>query len=248
MFWLNNAEIDDVEQLITDVMNGSEFDPEQVADVGYLQKILEKVSEWFEKIWNKITEFLEKLFGDFHGGLFGGGALSGAELAARWVAIVLAVLALAAVIFMIIRTVRKKARRGKNDIGEELKDFTSDPDRAFRLSKDYMEQGDNFLALRYLFIALLARLNKAGAIHADPAKTNRRYQKEIENSRIIPPEETAPFFKLFNSCRYGGREVPEAELRALSGKYEEIDAGLTAYEVQKAEAEKAAGKQTGGGK
>lgn len=246
LFPAENAEIDKLEQLISDVMSGSEFEPEQLTGIGKLQEIIKKALDWLDKILNKISEFLEKLFGR-GSGLFGGGTLSGAELAARWIAIVLVVLALGAIIFAIIRTARKKNGRNRDGIGEELAGFTSDPSRACSIAKDYLEQGDNYRALRYLFIALLARLNKAGAIYAEPAKTNRRYLKEVSLSGIVSQEQVLPFFRLFDRCRYGGKDVPEKELRELFGKYEALDAGLNEYEARKAEAEKAAGRQREGG-
>ena len=103
-----------------------------------------------------------------------------------------------------------------------------EPDAAFRLYLEHLSRRDPAEALRYLFIALLARLNKAGALHADPAKTNRRYLREIGDSGIVPRERVLPFFRLFDASRYGGRTVPEGALRELADSYLSIDGELTA--------------------
>ena len=235
MVFRDTAEIDEARRLISDVMNGREFDPDAVTDVSYLESVLKKIWEWAQKVLEKFLEFLNRLFGTAKA-LFGGGSLSGAEAAARWAAVILGAAALAAVVFAVVRSLTRRARRKKDPVGAELADFTADPDAAFRLYLEQLSRSDPAAALRYLFIALLARLNKAGALRADPAKTNRRYLREIGDSVMVARERVLPFFRLFDVCRYGGRPVPEDSLRALADSYLSIDADLTAAAAAREEA------------
>jgi hypothetical protein len=94
----------------------------------------------------------------------------------------------------------------------------SDPEAWLETARQYAESGDYRRAYRAVFLAMLIRLDRTGAIHFDRARTNGEYLRAL---RSRPPLLTLflPLARDFDARWYGSAPVTEQDYRRLLESY-----------------------------
>ena len=117
---------------------------------------------------------------------------------------------------------RRKAQ-GALSVQEENPD-RAEPDRWLALAREHAASGDLRRAYRAAFIAVLLRLDRAGAIRYERSRTNGDYLRAL---RGRPPllALLRPLANGFDSHWYGSAPVSEQEFRSCLAAYDMVNGG-----------------------
>ena len=237
----------DAEKIIDEVLTREDFAEKPTADLSWLEKILDDISQFrqkiMEKIWELIEKFIKWLYDVF--GISGGDSIQpGGASIIRTIAIILIVLVSVAIIVtvtvLVIRVV-KKSKEYKNLDGdtfeEELEAYSNDSDTPYQRAKQLEAEGDYRGAFRYLYISLLASMSVAGIIVIHHSKTNRRYLREIKKNYEAAWKIAAEFTERFNLSWYGRRTVDREDISDWFKKYDEVKSLIKNFSSGTAKAE-----------
>lgn len=207
----------DAEGIIGEVLLRDDFKERQLADLSWLETVLDDISRFLNMLMREISKLFQKFVDWFARtfGLTGGGNKGqGAETAIKIIVIVLicivAIAIVAVVSMLIVRTVkRSRGFKVKTDgsFGEELETYSNDADTPYLLAAELREKGDYRGSFRYLFISLLAAMSVSGIIEIHRSKTNRRYLRELEKNSEAAFAACNGFFGWFDLYWYGHREL-----------------------------------------
>lgn len=240
----------DAEKIIEEVLSREEFAEKPVADLTFLEKILNDIFRILDKIGEKISELFRDLF-DWLAevlGLSGGTAVkAGGDGWIKAIVIILIVLvSLAIIVILTVLIVRaiKRSRAykalGGGSFEEELEAFSNDSDTPYQMARQLEAEGDYRGAFRYLYISLLAAMSMAGIIVIHRSKTNRRYLREIKKNYEAVWAVSTEFTEWFNLSWYGRRNTDSQGIGRWFEKYDEIKAEIKKFssEDHKAKGEK----------
>ena len=228
---------------VTRVFSRPEFDPLAKADRIPRPEVdapwLREVVEWMQRAMKSVLEafidFLRWLFGGA-GRLFSGSGApgGGSGTTARILAWGLGALAVAVVLWLLVRLMRANAaeRRartsavfGAPEPGGEDDALAHTPDEWRRSATTLSSQGRRRESIRALYLSLLSALHHAGAIDYDRSRTNTAYDGDVRNDHAAKPGFRS-LTRRFDDAWYGLHEPSEEELgRAVA----EADVVLRAF-------------------
>jgi hypothetical protein len=216
------------------------MEPERVQRIqGHLRQILsEPEFQWrspeptlLERVGRWIGERLEQFF-DALGRLlrFSPAPEAGRSELFFWVIYVLLVGGLiAALAWLLTRLARRvSARRAdavprrrptvSSQVIEPQETVEADPPAWLEAARQHAEAGDYRRAYRAVFLAILIRLDRVGAIHFDRSRTNGEYLRSLR-SRPALLALFGPLARDFDAVWYGCAPVTEQDYRRLLESY-----------------------------
>lgn len=218
---MSNQELAD--RIIEDVLSSPEFHPEKTADLSRFEKLFKFIRNILEIIFEGIGKLIETILRNLNlSGL--GNKFVGLGVVAKVIIYILSLLVILLFTFLIVKLVLKMIRNRsfkfkKDDLSDELEEFTKAPDEPMRLALEYKEQGNYRLAFRYFFLALLINFNERELIKIQKFKTNMQYYRELFVSDEELAKESESFFNTFYYVWYGKREINKEELLNWEEKY-----------------------------
>ncbi len=189
-------------------------------------------SKWWKELWDAIFRWLRGLRRNEARQDFEAPTSSGFDMGISNGVVIVGVIAVIAVLaWLLLRGQLKRAPSGADTEVSSLSQspLTSDPMSALArppetwagLADQLAADGKYREAIRHLYLALLSRLHRDGAIDYDPARSNWDYFRGFKgNSRIL-----APFRELtrrFDFAWYGNLEVSQAAWNTFRGVCEPI--------------------------
>jgi hypothetical protein len=106
------------------------------------------------------------------------------------------------------------------DIAEEKISLT-EPEAYLEVARRHAASGDLHRAYRYAFLALLLRMDRIGAIHFDPARTNGEYLRILRNRPALYTL-WKPLAHNFDARWYGSMPITTADYEHCLSAYEQI--------------------------
>ncbi len=215
-------------------------EPERVQRIqGHLRQILaDPEFQWkkpeptlLERAGKWIGERLEQLF-DALGRLFRFSPAPGSGAGERFFWVVYALLVGVLILllaWLLTRIARRLSERRadaaprkrptvSSQVVEPEETVEADPQSWLETARQYAESGDYRRAYRAVFLAILIRLDRAGAIHFDRARTNGEYLRALR-SRPSLLALFRPLARDFDARWYGSAPVTEQDYHRLLGSY-----------------------------
>jgi len=121
-------------------------------------------------------------------------------------------------LWFVLRNI-KLSKRIKHEEDAILLTTLSNYEEVERTALDYCSKGDYNQGLRFLFLALLIRLNQVNIIKIEKSKTNRQYLMEIRANGYGNYNIISEFTREFNECRYGRQSVSRERFEIWLEKY-----------------------------
>lgn len=150
--------------------------------------MLRWLGDQWDAFWKWIGRLLDKLTGHVH---LGGSGATGGGL--QWMIIVLFLVGFLVLIAWLIRTLilhwkpsekREKPAKTSFDIDEADADAVAEPDEWLRQAQQFAAAEDYRRAFRAVFLGILLRLDHAGAIQYDRARTNGDYLRILRGKGL----------------------------------------------------------------
>lgn len=185
--------------------------------------ILKYAGSLVEELVLRVRNLLNRLLGRV--GNLQGNAAGNDGTSAEWVVYVLktaGVLVIAISVFIIVYYASKSFKMGvrlKKDRDNQLLVLLKEPDEIERKAVEYYNKGDLQQALRFLYIALLIKLNQLDLIRIDKAKTNRQYLNELAAAGYPFIDIIQDFTRAFNEHWYGNKALSGDKFRSMYSKY-----------------------------
>lgn len=206
----------------------------------FMVGVAETVREWVDAAADRVAgviRWIRELFGGPRPGMGGGGADWGRTVTTLGV-VLLALAALLTVILALRLWRRSRFERVEAiatdeapavDLEDEEVSAADLPeDRWLGLAEDLARRGEYRLALRALFLAGLARLDRLGLIRLARGKTNRDYLAELARRGGDRPQAREAFrrcIRLFEGVWYGTGEANAELLGQLGGEQRRMTDG-----------------------
>jgi hypothetical protein len=183
------------------------------------------LARWFNKLWEFIIRLLVKLFGGprERAQQTGGG---GSVMILRTLIFLVAI---AALIFGVVKLARRfQARRKpakeaeaktREALGEEIAEDATGAD-LFAMASDLARKGEYRKAIRRAYIALLCDFDQRGKLRLGQSKTNRDYLDEMRSERRIFPTFSVMTFA-FERAWYGQDRATEEDFQSFVTLYQE---------------------------
>lgn len=187
-------------------------------------------SKWWDEIWEAIVRWLKRRPKDAPEP--SSPVLAGGEAFAQAIVVLAIGLVLAVIAVVVVRLLRD--RRPPDDAGEAvggavsplpehdaMSALTRPPESWAGLADQLAAKGEYREAIRHLYLALLSRLHRDGAIDYDPAKSNWDYLKAFKGPSTVK----SPFRELtrrFDFAWYGRLEADPASWRTFRGLTEPL--------------------------
>lgn len=200
---------------------------------GPVRVMLRRASETLRRWGDAVRNWLRSWTGDEREAEAGGGGESGAYgLSVKliyWLLVVLTVLLVSTLLYYIAREVRRRRNaamvqpRAAAPEPPDLEDETTPPDALpeegwLSMARELAEQGDYRLAVRALFLALLARLAADKHIAIARYKSNSDYRRELERRAHVHGE-LAPLFtdsaRVYEAVWYGNHAATPEGFQTL---------------------------------
>ncbi|HOA31385.1 MAG TPA: hypothetical protein PLI11_05555 [Clostridia bacterium] len=225
---MNDREL--AQRVIEEVLSQPEFQPEKVGEFKFLQKILRTIGEILQKIMDFISDLIFEILSRVNLGSLGSKFLKLGPVA-RVIINVLAILIVGALVFFLVKLVlkiikSKRFRFKKEDISDELEEFTKTPSEPLRLALEFKRIKEFRLSFRYFFLALLINFNERELIRIQKFKTNRQYFRELSANDSEIAKASEPFFEAFYYIWYGKRDIGMKELLEWERLYYDLSGGL----------------------
>jgi hypothetical protein len=197
---------------LDDIYSRAEFRAE--TDNG--ENALTHFMKWLKKQWDAFWEKVRDLFKMERGR----GAMGGGGNGLQWIFIAIFlviaayVLAILLKAFLRYRAGREASKRTAFEFDEAEADTITEPDVWMDQAEHFARESDFRRAFRAVFLATLLRLDRAGAIHFDRARTNGDYLRHLradgwqEIVRVF-----GPLVIEFDQRWYGNRATAEADYR-----------------------------------
>ncbi|MCX7843195.1 MAG: hypothetical protein N2489_08995 [Clostridia bacterium] len=207
------------------VINSREFAArENESEV--LVNIARGLKDFVDGIWERIKQLLSKLIpseakiAPIDDGL--GAALNGVFKA-------FGIAFVAVILFLVIYISARNFRRSGNVREREDADLLlslADSDVMLQKALEYGSNGDFRQGIRFLYIALLLKLNEFEIIKIDKSKTNRQYVNEIRDKLPEKIQLILEFTYDFNMFWYGNKPAARERFELWKRNYDLLSRGL----------------------
>jgi len=197
-----------------DLLDGKRAPPKQESRIGaFIREAWQSVTGLIKELVSALNRLLSNLFGTGSGG--------------SWFVRILVLAMLGAALFMLARTLRKRAPRRKRRarrmvLGEEVEANATPRDLA-NSAMEAAARGDYRRAMRGLYIALLFDMTERRLIELDESATNREYLARVSRFQAL----AAPMRYLterFDYFWYGMFPSTEADFSSYLARYKEAAA------------------------
>lgn len=164
-----------------------------------------------QELIDRINEAIQNLFNNVVSAPFNSPDLT----------ILLAVLLAIAIIFYLVRALRRNlvSEQVLPDLKVEIEART--PTDALARAQQFANAGDYRSAVRQMYLATLLLLDQRGKLKYDPTLTNREYLREVS----LDPDTSAalaPIVELFDRSWYGFQPVSQEEFEAYRRRVEAV--------------------------
>ncbi|MDP4179669.1 MAG: hypothetical protein Q8942_01105 [Bacillota bacterium] len=183
---------------------------------------LEKISDVIQNILDKIRELLDRINPpEPNLPIKPRGISSGASVVFQFFCILLLLAIVVVGAYFLLRKLRSE-RKIKENEDSELLVMLKDPDSVMQQVMEFYSKGDFRQGLRYLYLALLLKLNEQEFIKIDKAKTNKQYLNELYKNEYINYNRVNEFTRIFNKCWYGNRNIDKEKFDRWHKEYSSI--------------------------
>lgn len=182
--------------------------------------ILSKIGSWIAEKWNAFADWLRKVF-SFSGRI---GTGPGSMTVLPYILVVALILLIAYAIVYAVKNYQRGPRTSKRkpsvDISAEPEESAdAEPDAWIAAARRHAAAGDYRKAYRAVFLAILIRLDRHGAIRFEPSKTNGDYVRSLR----CAPDMLAflrPLANDFDARWYGHVEATARDFNHMLAQYE----------------------------
>ncbi len=182
--------------------------------------VLSRIGKWISKKWDAFVEWLRRVFS--FGGRLGGGSAP----VLPYILTVALILLMAYAIAYAIKNYKGGSLATKktptvDTLLEPEEAAAAEPDAWISAAKRHAAAGDYRRAYRAVFIAILIRLDRAGALRFERSKTNGDYVRALGDK----PKLLAflrPLANDFDARWYGHVSSTEADFRKVLANYNEV--------------------------
>lgn len=182
--------------------------------------ILAKMGKWLTDLWNAFQDWLRRIFG------FGGSVGSGSSTIMPYVLVIVLLVGVAYAIAFAVKNYRRAAgksgRKPSVDIvAEPEESAAAEPDAWIAAARRHADAGDYRRAYRAVFLAILIRLDRRGAIRFERSKTNGDYIRALRGA----PDLLAflrPLANDFDARWYGHAEATKSDFDRALAQYESV--------------------------
>jgi len=195
------------------VLKSGGYEPEKTGEGPFT-----KMGRWIADRWNGFWEWLRKVFG------FGGRIGAGSSPVMPYILVVVLILVIAYAIAYAVKNYQRTPRVTKkkpsvDTIVEPEESAAAEPDAWIAAARLHAAAGDYRRAYRAVFLAILIRLDRRGAIRYERSKTNGDYVRALRNA----PDLLAflrPLANEFDARWYGHVEATKTDFDRLLAQYE----------------------------
>lgn len=210
----DNSYYEEVKKHIENILSSREF-----SDVDVETSILTILARGIRSFIDSIKIWFRRLnFPDFGGEIFKNGISENTLLFIGICGLSIIIILLCLIFYFLRKNFRSVAEIRQRQDAEILISL-KDPEMVEQKVLEHAKNGDFRQALRYLYIALLLRLNEYDIIRIDRGKTNRQYLNEARNSQYHYYDLFFKFTQDFNRCWYGNAQVKYDDFKYWQEKY-----------------------------
>lgn len=209
----------EVKESIGHILSASEYQPAKEKPPSLLKALFDKLVELVKKIYEKLN--FSKKISNF---IFGKTLSPASALAINIIGVLILLGVLVLLVFFIVRNLRN-SKRMRQDEDAMILSTIKDPEALEQKALEFCNKGDYKQALRFLYIALLIRLNEMNLIKIDKSKTNKQYLNEIMNNKPEIHSDVSEFTGDFNKYWYGDRNVDRIKFEFWYAKYRVLAQG-----------------------
>jgi len=198
-----------------EILSSPDFRVEKPGD-----SVLQRIGRWIERTLDRIWQFFRRLFS------FGGRAGTGGSYLFLYVVLGILIVGIAYVIAYAARNLHRAARPSAGQaalsvVAEPEPAAAAEPDAWIEAAQRHAAAGDFRRAYRAVFIAVLLRLDRIGALRYERSRTNGEYLRAL---RSRPPLLTLvrPLASEFDAHWYGHRPASEDDFRRVLAAYEKV--------------------------
>jgi hypothetical protein len=181
---------------------------------------LARAGVWISRQWNRFTEWLRRLFS------FGGRFAAGSSPVLPYVLVAGLILLIAYAIAYAAQRYRPGGRPARSKppvdtVVEPEESAAAEPDAWIAAARRHAAAGDYRKAYRAVFIAILIRLDRKGAIRFERSKTNGDYVRALRAA----PDLLAflrPLANDFDARWYGHVPATEQDFHTLLARYDSV--------------------------
>ncbi len=203
---------------IQDILSSKEFVNAGKPD-SFFKGISDTIKDMLLNLWDSFKNILGKIIKPDNIPFLNGKPLSeGVSLVFAIIGILVMIFLFGILLFFVLRNIRR-SRVLKQEDDALLLSALNDPSHMEEKAMEHYRKGDLKQAIRFLYIALLLKLNRLDIIKIDKSKTNKQYLKEIINSSTFLYESVSDFTNAFNLHWYGNRDLDDAKFQYWHGRY-----------------------------
>ncbi|HZT41710.1 MAG TPA: DUF4129 domain-containing protein [Chthonomonadaceae bacterium] len=202
------------------ILSGAEFRPVTVTE-----SPLDRAVRWMRDRWNAFKDWLGRILRQ----LFGSVSLAGGGEGLMWVFVGLFIVLAAWLLARLLRGAwERRERKPKKisrayDLDEAGVETVTEPDEWMQQAQRYAAEGDYRRAFRAVFLAILAHLNRAGAIEYDRSRTNGDYLRMLRGKGLRALYDALrPLTVEFDIRWYGNRATAEEDYQRCRRAYEQV--------------------------
>lgn len=203
------------------ILSGSEFQPVTISD-----SPLDRAIRWAQDRWNAFRDWLSRVWREMFGSHY---AIRGGGEGLMWVFIGLFLILGAWLLARLLRSAWErheqtpKKRSKAYDMDEAGVETVTEPDEWLQQAQRYAADGDYRRAFRAVFLAILAHLNRSGAIEYDRSRTNGDYLRMLRGNGLRALYEALrPLTAEFDVRWYGNRATAEEDYQRCRRAYEQV--------------------------
>jgi preprotein translocase subunit Sss1 len=217
MATLSPSNEEEVKEKLQEILSSEEFSEQGANGKSAFSSLRERLRDYIEELFERfnVSQNMENILSNAK---MPPGMLSVIKIAAVLLLVGIIVL----IIYLIVKNL-KGSRKIKHDEDMVLINTIKDPDVLFQKVIEYQNAGDYNQALRYLYIALLVKLNRLNIIKINKSKTNKQYLMEIRQYKPEIFSDITEFTNDFNLYWYGCRKVEKIKLDIWLVKYDKWD-------------------------
>jgi len=202
------------------VLNSGEYQREKPGE-----SWMSRAGKWISERWNSIAEWFRKIFG------FSSGVGSGSATIMPYVLVVGLILLLAYGIAYAMKNYSGERGVGQkkpkvDTILEPEETAAAEPDAWIDAAKRHAASGDYRRAYRAVFIAILIRMDRIGALKFERSKTNGDYVRTLRDRPALLLF-LRPLANDFDARWYGHIQATEADFQKALDSYNRVPGSTT---------------------
>lgn len=207
---------------LQDILSSSDYRVEKAEP-----SALERFWKWVSDLWERFMRWLGRLFSFGSAGGVGGAGYFMVYLLYGGLIIGLAYVIVYAIRRLASRTEAEKGRKkpGVGVIEEPEESASVEPDAWLAAAQRHAAAGDFRRAYRAVFIAILLRMDRMGALQFERSRTNGEYLRALRG-RTSLFSFLRPLANDFDRHWYGESPVTEIEYRHALSAYEQVRSEL----------------------